>query len=103
MFADDLSMAGAAAFGDIATRGQLALEAGCDVLPVCNDRTAAAALLDSLRMPPDPVSRMRLVRLHGRDAVKDPLAALPRWQSAVTAARELIERPALQLEGDKLV
>jgi beta-N-acetylhexosaminidase len=103
VFADDLSMAGAATFGDIAARGRLALDAGCDVLPVCNDRPAAVALLDSLKAPPDPVSRMRLVRLHGRDAAAESLAAHPRWQSAVAAARELIERPALQLEGDKLV
>jgi beta-N-acetylhexosaminidase len=103
VFADDLSMAGAAAFGDIAARGRHALEAGCDVLPVCNDRAAAVALLESLKGAPDPVSRMRLVRLHGRDAPTQPLAAQPRWQSAVASARELIERPALQLEGDKLV
>lgn len=103
VFADDLSMAGAAAFGGIAARGALALEAGCDVLPVCNDRAAAAALLDSLKAAPDPVSRMRLVRLHGRDASTVALASLPRWQSAVAAARELTERPALRLEGDRLV
>jgi beta-N-acetylhexosaminidase len=103
VFADDLSMAGAVAFGDIAARGRLALAAGCDVLPVCNDQTAAAALLDSLKAPADPVSRMRLVRLHGREETTESLASLPRWQSAVAAARELTERPALQLAGDRLV
>ncbi len=103
VFADDLSMTGAAAFGDIAARGRLALAAGCDVLPVCNDRAAAAALLDALEAPAEPVSRMRLVRLHGREATGESLASLPRWQSAVAAARELTERPALQLEGDRLV
>ena len=101
VFADDLSMKGAAAFGDIAARGALALAAGCDVLPVCNDRPAAITLLESLQDAPDPASRMRLVRLHGRDAGPAPLAADARWQSAVAAARELAERPALQLEGDR--
>jgi beta-N-acetylhexosaminidase len=66
VFADDLSMAGAVAWGDIATRAALAREAGCDVLPVCNDRRSALALIESLRSAPDPVGRMRLVRLHGR-------------------------------------
>ena len=101
IFADDLSMAGAAAFGDIATRARLALEGGCDVLPVCNDRASAVALLDSLRTAPDPVSRMRLVRLHGRDMGSTPLVADPRWQTAVAAARELTDRPALELDGER--
>ncbi len=101
IFADDLSMKGAAAFGDIATRAGLALAAGCDVLPVCNDRAATLELLDSMRGDPDPVSRMRLVRLHGREPGEPALAADPRWQSAVAAAREITERPALQLEGER--
>jgi beta-N-acetylhexosaminidase len=101
VFADDLSMAGAAAWGDIATRAALARDAGCDVLPVCNDRPAALALIESLRGAPDPVGRMRLVRLHGRDGTQAPLAGDPRWQGAVAAARELVERPALTLEGER--
>lgn len=101
IFADDLSMAGAAAYGDIATRGALALAAGCDVLPVCNDRAVTIRLLDSLRDAPDPVSRLRLVRLHGREQSGPQLASDPRWQTAVTAARELTERPALQLEPER--
>jgi beta-N-acetylhexosaminidase len=101
VFADDLSMKGAAAFGDIGARGALALAAGCDVLPVCNDRASAIELVESLKVAPDPVSRLRLVRLHGRDGGHAALAADPRWQAAVASARELVERPALQLEGDR--
>jgi beta-N-acetylhexosaminidase len=96
IFADDLSMAGAAEFGDIVARARMALEAGCDVLPVCNDRIA---LIDAMHAAPDPVGRMRLVRLHGRET-GPALAADPRWQAAVAAARDLTERPALQLEGE---
>jgi beta-N-acetylhexosaminidase len=101
VFADDLSMAGAAEFGDIIARARLALDAGCDVLPLCNDRAAVVTLLDAMRSTPDPVGRMRLVRLHGRDGATSTLSTDPRWQSAVAAARELTERPALQLEGEK--
>jgi beta-N-acetylhexosaminidase len=102
VFADDLSMAGAAAFGDIATRARLALAAGCDVLPVCNDRKAVEALLETLHEAPDPVTLMRLARLHGRDPDRQGPAANPRWQGAVAAARELTDRPALTLDGEKL-
>ena len=94
-------MKGAAAFGDIGARGVRALAAGCDVLPVCNDPASAIALVESLKVAPDPVSRLRLVRLHGRDAALDALASDPRWQAAAASARELVERPALQLEGDR--
>lgn len=101
VFADDLSMAGAAAFGDIVARATLAQQAGCDVLPVCNDRKAVETLLDAMRGAQDPVSRMRLVRLHGRDAAPHALAGDPRWRNAVAAARDLAERPALELEADR--
>jgi beta-N-acetylhexosaminidase len=101
VFADDLSMAGAAAFGDIVARARLAREAGCDVLPVCNDRAAAIALLDAMRATPDPVSQLRLARLHGRDAGPAPIGQDARWQGAVAAARSLVERPALELEGGR--
>ena len=101
VFADDLSMAGAAAFGDIVARARLALEAGCDVLPVCNDRKAVETLLEGMKDPPDPVSLMRLVRLHGRDTGSPSLASDPRWQAAVASARDLTERPALRLEADR--
>lgn len=100
VFADDLSMAGAASFGDITARASQALAAGCDVLPVCNDRLGALELLDRLRAPVNPVSRLRLARLHGRDGSGLPLNTDPRWHAAVASARECIERPALRLEGD---
>jgi beta-N-acetylhexosaminidase len=101
IFADDLSMAGAAACGDITARAQLALAAGCDSLPVCNDRAATLKLLDTLRAPVEPVSRMRLARLHGRDGAATTLASDPRWQSAIAAAHETVERPALRLEAER--
>ncbi|MDB5967903.1 MAG: beta-N-acetylhexosaminidase [Hydrocarboniphaga sp.] len=49
IFCDDLSMNGAAVVGNMEERARLALHAGCDMLPVCNDRAACVALLDALK------------------------------------------------------
>jgi len=100
VFADDLSMAGAAAFGTIEERAALALEAGCDVLPVCNDRTQVLRLLDRPGAHVEPLSAMRLVRLHGRAMpALGELQADRRWQGASAAAAALLERPPLQLDA----
>lgn len=49
IFCDDLSMNGAAVVGSMEDRARMALDAGCDMLPVCNDRAASIALLDALK------------------------------------------------------
>lgn len=60
---DDLSMAGAAGFGSHPDRARAALEAGCDLLPVCNDRGGVVAILDELRAGADRERAHRLRRL----------------------------------------
>lgn len=100
VFADDLSMAGAAACGVIEERAALALAAGCDVLPVCNDRSQVARLVGRLATPVEPVCAMRLVRLHGRPMPsRSELQADARWQRASAAAATLLERTPLQLDA----
>jgi beta-N-acetylhexosaminidase len=64
--ADDLSMGGAASAGDLAARVSLARDAGCDLLPVCNDRPGVLALLQALPARTDPSSQLRLVRMRGK-------------------------------------
>jgi beta-N-acetylhexosaminidase len=66
VFSDDLSMEGAAAVGGILDRAHAALEAGCDMVLVCNDPAAADEVLAHLRWEPSPVSLARLARMHGR-------------------------------------
>ena len=47
VFTDDLSMLGAIEYGDIIDRTRLALEAGCDIALICNDRSAVEKVLDN--------------------------------------------------------
>ncbi len=45
VFSDDMSMEGAKAVGNLEARTNLALEAGCDYVLVCNDRPGVVSLL----------------------------------------------------------
>jgi beta-N-acetylhexosaminidase len=90
----------AAAFGDIITRARRALSAGCDMLPVCNNRASVIELLDHLGSEPEPASRLRLVRLHGR-AARDraQLLASAEWAQARAALAAIDAAPPLTLEA----
>ncbi|MBK7249950.1 MAG: beta-N-acetylhexosaminidase [Gammaproteobacteria bacterium] len=98
--ADDLSMAGARAGGDIVECATRALAAGCDVLPVCNDRAAVLKLLDALHAPPDPVSQLRIVRLRGHGGPgREQLLGSAAWRDCQETLRRCAATPALQLEA----
>jgi beta-N-acetylhexosaminidase len=100
VFADDMSMGGAAAAGDIVARAELALRAGCDMLPVCNDRPAVVTLLDRLRVELEPASALRIVRMRGRDAISpDELQASSEWRAAQASLTQAVAAPALTLQS----
>jgi beta-N-acetylhexosaminidase len=48
VFSDDLSMQGAVQMGNIVDRAKLAIDAGCDMVLVCNDPKGAANVIDGL-------------------------------------------------------
>jgi len=101
VFSDDLSMAGAAIAGTVPERAREALAAGCDVLAICNDRSGVLETLDELAGEADPLSQVRLVRLHGRPTPpgREALAALPRWQECHAAVSHCRDAPELRLDA----
>ena len=98
VFADDLSMVGAAAVGGIVERAERALDAGCDVLPVCNHRPSAIAVIEGLKAAPDPVAALRRVRLRGRPHQDiEALRASDRWRMAQQTLERCTAPPDLRL------
>jgi beta-N-acetylhexosaminidase len=83
VFCDDLSMRGAEKAGDYLDRAVAALDAGCDMLPVCNNRAGVDVIVKGLKRESDPVSGWRLTRLHGGETPSwDELRASAEWKQA---------------------
>jgi len=97
---DDLSMTGASVVGSVATRVRLALEAGCDLVLLCNAPEQVPGVLESLKGYVNPSAQLRLTRLHGRnDFDWETLHASADWQKASALVAALRERPTLTLQG----
>ncbi|KAA3627345.1 MAG: beta-N-acetylhexosaminidase [Proteobacteria bacterium] len=100
VFSDDLSMAGARVAGATPTqRAHVSLEAGCDMVLICNDRPAVIEVLENLDYAPNPASQLRLTRLHGRHQRNlQELQNSPQWRKAVEMVRSYDADPMLDLD-----
>jgi beta-N-acetylhexosaminidase len=98
IFTDDLSMGGAKEFGDVVQRATAALSAGCDVLPVCNDRASVVTLLDELEWEIEPSAHLRLVRMRGKGAPeRGELLAGDAWRASQALLARTSAAPQLNL------
>ncbi len=100
VFCDDLSMKAADAYGSMRRRSKRALEAGCDMVLICNDRRGAEQAVQALNDYSRPLSLVRLARLHGTGHVlRETLRASELWQQATHALARWTERPQLELDS----
>lgn len=98
IISDDLSMEGAAIIGGPLERVEAALEAGCDLVLLCNNPGSVECVLDGLRHKPDPLRHARLVPLHGRPAKnRTELLASDEWKQAVKTVTSYAPNPELEL------
>ena len=105
VFSDDLHMSGAARSGDIDERAAVAIGAGCDIILLCNDRSGTERLLSSFRAPVEPVTQVRLMRMHGKGhpGPLDQLLNDRRWITATESIGKIRQTQAQELDlGDDM-
>ncbi len=100
VFCDDLSMNATSAYGSMAERAIRALEAGSDMVLICNDRYGAEQAVTALANYSNPLSLVRLARLHGTGHIlRESLLASEEWQQATAAVAGWSDRPPLELDA----
>ncbi len=100
VFCDDLTMKATESYGSMPKRARLALEAGCDMVLICNDRSAAQVAIASLREYSNPLSLVRLARLRGTgQMLRKSLLASDEWQAANKRFDNWQDRPPLELNA----
>ena len=99
VLSDDLSMEGAAIMGDTLARAEAALDAGCDMVLVCNKPESVIQVIDGLKVKDDALRHMRLVRLHGRHGLdRDQLFASQEWKEAAKITLSYAPDPERELD-----
>ncbi|USD64828.1 beta-N-acetylhexosaminidase [Vibrio sp. SCSIO 43136] len=88
VFSDDLGMEGAKIMGSAAVRAQQSLDAGCDMILMCNHRPSAVEVLDTLEVTHVPKA---LGLLKTQSFSLNDLQRSTQWQDAVEAMIPLID------------
>ncbi len=93
VFSDDLSMAGAAIAGSFIDRAQLALQAGCDMVLVCNNPEAADQVLEALPVQANTLRQQRLTAMTGKPVMSwSQMQKSERWQDISKYMKQLAQQ-----------
>lgn len=88
IFSDDLSMEAAAVAGSYPNRAHAALDAGCDMILVCNHPSQAIEVVQEIKENCNPASGLRLAHLHGQQHITwDELHDNIHWSQAVAMVK----------------
>lgn len=87
VFSDDLNMEGATIMGGPAERSKQSLEAGCDMILLCNNRDSAVEVLDNLDISTVPQAQ-RLLKQRSFSA--SDLTRSPEWKEASESMKRLL-------------
>jgi len=99
IFSDDLSMEAAGVAGGFVERANMALNAGCDMVLVCNHSDAAAQVLEAIGSYNNPASQLRLTRMHGKPKnTQQQLQASEEWNQLVETLAGLDQSPWLEMD-----
>ncbi|HIE40461.1 MAG TPA: beta-N-acetylhexosaminidase [Thiomicrorhabdus sp.] len=97
IISDDMSMKATVSYGTPSERVLKALQAGCDLVLVCNDFEAADEVLSRVSWHGCTLSHARLIRLHGHGKFKySSLPFDPLWQAAVSMVSDLNQKSCQQ-------
>ena len=101
VFSDDLSMSGAESVGGYADRARASLQAGCDILLVCNNANGADEVLEALEGYNNPTSQLRMIRMHGQPSARsNDLFNTESWQQAIAQLDQFNQREFAGESGD---
>lgn len=90
IISDDMSMKAATNYGSASDRVRAALDAGCDLVLVCNDPASADEVLKQVHWQSCTLSHARLIRLHAHGKFDyEKLRYEPLWQAAVKTIEKM--------------
>ena len=93
IFSDDLSMEAASSIGGYVERSEAAQDAGCDMLLLCNNRSALINVIDNAKLQHNKISEQRVVNmLKQNDFSWSSMKEMPLWQELSQSNTQLLAR-----------